>query len=79
MGKGLCHCLEIFDKLGSSAMAGWGKNAQPSNTCVVPEMGWKERAKWKNLKEKAQWKRKIVVREIFNVSCIYPKEHWCET
>lgn len=26
-------------------MAGWGKNAQPSNTCEVPEMGWKEKGK----------------------------------
>lgn len=45
MEKELCHCLEIFDKLGSSATASWGKNAPPSSTCEVPEMGWKRMEK----------------------------------
>lgn len=39
---GLCHCLEIFDKLGSWSVASWGKNAQPSSACEVPEEWWKE-------------------------------------
>lgn len=35
VGKGLCHCLKILDKFGSSAM---GKNAEPSSTCEAPKM-----------------------------------------
>lgn len=42
VGKGLCHCLKILHKLGFSAV---GKNVEPSRTCEVPTMWWKERDK----------------------------------
>lgn len=32
---GLCHCLEIFDKLGSGSVASWGKNALPRSAWEV--------------------------------------------
>lgn len=77
---GLCHCLEISDKLGTWSGASWGKNAPPRSACEVPEVWWKEKDKMGNSQgESTMGEENSRKRNFHRYSFINPKEHWCET
>lgn len=75
MERGLCHCLEIFDKLGSLRRPAGRRMHRQAAHARCPEWDGRRGTQQENLKEDAQQERKIVLREIFNVRRVSPREY----